>query len=61
MTSVNNIDTNIFRYISTLSDSDNYSYNLVHIHTNKEPFALAIIGDKVFARLKEFYKEETYN
>ncbi|GBC39725.2 hypothetical protein RIR_e18398_A0A2I1FE50_9GLOM [Rhizophagus irregularis DAOM 181602=DAOM 197198] len=52
MTSVNNIDTNIFRYISTLSDSDNYSYNL---------FALAIIGDKVFARLKEFYKEETYN
>ncbi|GBB88572.1 hypothetical protein RclHR1_01510023 [Rhizophagus clarus] len=79
--SVNNIDTNIFRYIGTLSDGDNYSHNLVHIHTNEEPeneiinghtfvnppytscelkFASAIIGDKVFARLKEFYKEETY-
>ncbi|RIA87921.1 hypothetical protein C1645_827138 [Glomus cerebriforme] len=79
--SVNNIDTNIFRYIGTLSEGDDYSHNLVHIHTNEEPmdviinghtfvrssytscelkFASAIVGDKVFARLKEFYKEETY-
>ncbi|CAI2182683.1 8049_t:CDS:2 [Funneliformis geosporum] len=79
--SVNNIGTDIFRYIGTLSDVDNYSHNLVHIHTNEEPvneiinghifvnspytscelkFASAIVGDKVFARLKEFYKEETY-
>ncbi|CAB4375449.1 unnamed protein product [Rhizophagus irregularis] len=56
--SVNN--TNIFRYIGTLSDGDNYSHNLVHIHTNEEPFASAIVGNKAFARLKEFYKEETY-
>ncbi|GBC29337.2 hypothetical protein GLOIN_2v1486671 [Rhizophagus irregularis DAOM 181602=DAOM 197198] len=77
--SVNN--TNIFRYIGTLSDGDNYSHNLVHIHTNEKPvneiinghtfvnspytscelkFASTIVGNKVFARLKEFYKEETY-
>ncbi|RIA83745.1 hypothetical protein C1645_785567 [Glomus cerebriforme] len=80
-TSVDNIDLNIFRYIGTLSEGDNYSHNLVHIHTNegqmnviinghtfvKPPytscelkFASTIVGDKVFARLKQYYKEETY-
>lgn len=79
--SVDNIDTNIFRYIGTLSEGDNYSHNLVHIHTNEKQmnviinehtfvrppytscelkFASTIVGDKVFARLKQYYKEEIY-
>ncbi|CAG8721766.1 9251_t:CDS:2, partial [Funneliformis mosseae] len=79
--SVDNIDTRLFRYISTVSEGDVYSHNLVHIHTNEKQinviinertffklpytscelkFASTIVGNKVFARLKEFYKEETY-
>ncbi|CAI2185753.1 19413_t:CDS:2 [Funneliformis geosporum] len=79
--SVNNIGTDIFRYIGKLSDDDNYSHNLVHIYTNEKlineiinrhifvnspytfcelKFTSAIVSDKVFARLKEFYKEEIY-
>ena len=79
--SVDNINTNIFRYIGTLSEGNNYSHNLVHIHTNEEQmnviinghtfvnspytscelkFASTIVGDKVFVKLKQYYKEETY-